>query len=118
MQLTLNIYNKREIEKTYTADSYDLMFGTVEDILGVLDTITGEKKDKDDKDDKDDEIFAAITGAMGMLKPFLKDIFDGVTDEELRNVKVKELIPIFVAIVSSTFSEIKGAGSKNVRSLL
>lgn len=112
MELTLNIYNKKEIEKTYTADSYDLLFGTVEDILGVLDTITGDKKDKED------EILSAITGAMGMLKPFLKDIFEGVTDEELRKVKVKELIPIFISIVGSTFNEIKGVGSKNVRSLL
>ena len=31
MQLNLNIYRGREVEKVYTADEYDIMFGTVED---------------------------------------------------------------------------------------
>ena len=31
MDLKLNIYDKKEITKTYTAETYDLMFGTVED---------------------------------------------------------------------------------------
>ena len=37
MDLKLNIYEKRKIVKTYTAETYDLMFGTVEDLLDVID---------------------------------------------------------------------------------
>ena len=37
MDLKLNIYDKKEITKTYTAETYDLMFGTVEDLLDVID---------------------------------------------------------------------------------
>ena len=33
MELKLNIYNKKNIEKTYSTDTYDLMFGTVEDFI-------------------------------------------------------------------------------------
>ena len=32
MNLKLNIYKKREIIKTYESDTYDLLFGTVEDL--------------------------------------------------------------------------------------
>ena len=36
--MKLNIYkNQKEIEKTYTIDDYDIMYGTVEDILSVFD---------------------------------------------------------------------------------
>ena len=37
MDLNFNIYDKKEITKTYTAETYDLMFGTVEDLLDVID---------------------------------------------------------------------------------
>ena len=36
MELKLNIYNKKEIVKTYTAETYDLMFGTVEDLIDLI----------------------------------------------------------------------------------
>ena len=38
--IKLNIYKadvKNEIEKTYEVEGYDLMFGTVEDFIGVID---------------------------------------------------------------------------------
>ena len=44
MDLKLNIYEKRKIVKTYTAETYDLMFGTVEDLLNIIDI---DKKHKD-----------------------------------------------------------------------
>ena len=34
--MKLNIYKGREVVKTYTADTYDLMFGTVEDIAEAI----------------------------------------------------------------------------------
>ena len=37
MLLKLNIYNKKNITKTYTTESYDIMFGTVEDLLNLID---------------------------------------------------------------------------------
>ena len=39
MDLKLNIYEKRKVIKTYTAETYDLMFGTVEDLLDVMDIV-------------------------------------------------------------------------------
>lgn len=93
--MTLNIYkkdNKNEIEKTYTAESYDLMLGTVEEIMQIIDF---------DKMDNNVAIATMVIKCYGQLKPFLKDVFPGVTDEELTRVKVKELIPTFKTIILS-----------------
>ena len=36
--MTLNIYSdQKTIKKTYEIDSYDIMYGTIQDILDVLD---------------------------------------------------------------------------------
>ena len=90
--MKLNIYSKEnrgEIEKTYTAESYDLMLGTIEDII----------KDVDLDEMKNDVAIATVVlKKYALLKPFIKDIFEGVTDEELNRVKVKELIPLFAQV--------------------
>lgn len=34
--MKLNIYEKKQVVKTYEANSYDLMFGTVEDVANAI----------------------------------------------------------------------------------
>lgn len=101
--MKLNIYkNQREIEKTYVVDNYDLMYGTVEDILGLFDEI------EDVHDNL--QIFSVIQKNRSKLNDFLKDIFTELTDEELRRIKLKELIPVFMDLftyVRNSFSESK-----------
>lgn len=108
MELKLNIYNssnKNEIDKVYVAETYDIMFGTIEDLMNVIDL---------NKLDDNMEIAKAVFKAFDLLKPFLKDIFQGVTDDELRRVKIKELIPVFVDVIKFSFNEFLGiAGEKN-----
>ena len=93
--MKLNIYSaedKKKVEKVYTAETYDLMFGTVEDIINIVDV-----------DKLNDQIAVAgmVMKCWGQLKPFIKDVFIGVTDDELKRVKVKELIPTFAEIFKS-----------------
>ena len=109
--MQLNIYEKRKVIKTYTADSYDLMFGTVEDISDAVNL-------DEMKTGSDVEVFGAvvklITGSKETVKDLLKDIFDGLTDEELRNTKVKEQAQVLVEVVNYTLSQLrKGTGAKN-----
>lgn len=91
--LTLNIYGKGEerhkIVKTYTAEGYDLMFGTVADILDLInaDNMTDDKA-----------IALAFAKGAHQIAPLVKDIFPGLTDEELRNVRTKDMLPLFVSI--------------------
>lgn len=105
MELKLNIYkNQQEVEKTYTADTYDLLFGTIDDFAHVLDlhALTGNKG----------SIAAAqavanlVTNGMDMLKPLLKDVFPGLTDAELRRVKAKELIPVAAGLCGFTMEQL------------
>lgn len=106
MELKLNIYNGKVIEKTYITDTYDLMYGTIEDVLNVIDL---------DKIDKSVELGKMIIRLLPLIKPFLKDVFDDLTDEELRRTKVKEVKQIFEKIFSYGFDLLIGVedGSKN-----
>lgn len=93
--LKLNIYKaeeKNKIEKTYTAEGYDLMLGTVEDFMDIIDI---------DKMGNDREVALMVVKCYKKLKPLLLDIFPGVTDDELQRVKVSELIPLFVDVAKS-----------------
>lgn len=90
-EIKLNIYDRetKELVKTYTTDSIELMFGTVEDILSVVDI----EKLNDEK-----AVALMIVKAWKELKPFLKDVFPGLTDEDIKGVKINEMIPTFMDI--------------------
>ena len=91
--LTLNIYGRGEekntVVKKYTAEGYDLPLGVITDICDIVDA-----------DNMTDEKAIAIAAVKGvrLISPVLKDVFPGVTDEEIRNVKTKELITLFVQL--------------------
>ena len=110
MELKLNIYDKRKIVKTYTADTYDIMFGTLEDIIDAVDV------DKLQGTANDADFIAAvakvITRGFGVFKPLLKDIFNGLTDEELRNTRVKDVVPVVVGVLQYAFSEMLDMGKE------
>ena len=109
--MKLNIYKGREVVKTYTADTYDLMFGTVEDIAEAI-------KLDDMRIGDDREIMkmalGLITRSMDTVKDLMKDIFEGITDEELRHAKVKEMGAVLVECVRFTINEMsRGFDRKN-----
>ena len=104
MNLTLNIYKGREIEKTYTTDTYDIMFGTIESVIEIIDI---------NKLDNNLELGKMILELLPQIKPLLKDIFDGVTDDEIKRTKVKELIPLFVEVFTYSLNELSSLGSNS-----
>jgi hypothetical protein len=90
--MKLNIYkNQKEIEKTYEVDEYDIMYGTIQDILEVLDDGLSNLNDND-------QMIKLITENRSKLEDLILDIFasEGLTKEELRRTKLKELVPLFV----------------------
>lgn len=113
MKFVLNVYEKQKVVKTYEADSYDLMFGTLEDFVNVID----ERLFGDDINDMD---FAKIglsllKGSMSQIKPLIMDIFEGLTEEEIRKTKTSELLGVILSIAKYSFSEIKSiSNEKNV----
>lgn len=111
MDLKLNIYEKKHIVKTYKCESYDLMFGTVEDLINLIDL------DKL-KTGSDAEIIQLVGNVVmrgiDIFKPLLKDIFDGLTDDELRNTKISEIATVLVEVVKFAITQMSlGASEKN-----
>lgn len=99
--LSLNVYSaedKNKVEKVYTSESYDLMLGTVEDLMQLIDV---------DAMADNRAITRMVVRGYSKLKPFIKDIFTGVTDEELQRVKVKELVPVFIGVFKSIMDDLE-----------
>lgn len=105
MELKLNIYKSQsEIEKTYTAQDYDVMYGTVEDLLDLLDleALTGS-----DNDGIIRAVSRLIRSRADVINPLLKDIFHGLTDDELRRTKTKEIVGVIVGLAGFSIDQVK-----------
>lgn len=108
MELKLNIYNKkREIEKTYTAQDYQVMYGVTEDLLDALDI------DALANASSNDSLFTALGRLLNVhrdiVNPLLMDIFDGLTEEELRHTTVNEVIRVLAGVCGFRIEELKRA---------
>lgn len=108
--MKLNIYNKKQIVKTYTADTYDLMFGTLEDVAEAVHL-------DDMKTGSDTELLTMamnfVMHSMDTVKDLIKDIFEGITDDELRNTKVAELADVLLDVIKYTLSQMGKLKTKN-----
>jgi hypothetical protein len=88
MELKLVVKEKgKGKKKTYTANAVDLSFGVVDDTIKAL---SPEKVDFSDSM----ALGKAILGAWKQIAPILMELFDGVTEEELRTVKMTNLVEI------------------------
>lgn len=109
--MKLNIYDKKQIVKTYEIDTYDLMFGTVEDVANAID-IDSLKTGTDVEIIK--MVGKLVMTSMDTVKDLLKDIFEGITDEELKKTKVSEIATVIVDVVKFTIAQLNlGANGKN-----
>ena len=51
---------------------------------------------------------------MNIVKPLLKDIFEGLTDEELRNTTLKNIIDVLAEVIAYSINQLtKGNNGKN-----
>lgn len=106
MELKLNVYNKKQIEKTYTAHDYDVMYGTVEDLLNLLDleALTNTS-------DTDVMLAAAsrlLSARQDVIEPLLMDIFEGLTPDELRRTKAREVLAVIVGLTGFSLDQLRG----------
>ena len=109
--MKLRIYDKKVVVKTYEADKYDLMFGTLEDAAEAV-------KLDELQTGTDVEIIKMVGGfvftSMDTVKSLMKDIFEGLTDDELRNTKVSDMATVLVDVVKFTIEQLNiGAKRKN-----
>lgn len=108
--MKINIYNKKEIVKTYEAETYNLTFGFIEDFLELVKV---DKLESMNKEDITMLLIKAIPNSLPVFKELLKDVFDGITDEELRNIKVSEIITVMIDVIKFAFSELSIGNEKN-----
>lgn len=117
MELKLNIYNGKEVEKTYVTDDFRLMTGTCEDILNILEIEKLTSLLSSDLNSVDDEEFLKlipmVVKLFGQFGPIMKDIFIGITDDEYRRTDIKEVTKIIWTVIQYTFGELFNASSKN-----
>lgn len=93
--IQLKIYDskdKKKVIKTYEAEGYDLMLGTVEDFMNIIDL---------DKINDNNEVAKMALKSYGQLKPLIMDIFPELTAEEYRGIKVPDLIRLIIQIGTS-----------------
>lgn len=109
MELKLNIYDGKKVEKTYTANDFTLMTGVCEDILNIVD-IDKLTSGKLDNTALGIEVVKIVAKSFSKFKPFLQDVFDGLTDEEYRRTSIKEVAAVVFAIVKYTISELYDVG--------
>lgn len=111
--MKLNIYDHKEVIKTYEANEYELMFGTVEDMIEAA------KLDKIESGTDAEIVMAAtnlVTTSMDTVKDLLKDVFDGLTDDEIRHTRVSEIVNVIVDVIMYAIGQISifgGGKGKN-----
>lgn len=93
--IQLNIYDqhdKTKVKKTLEVEGYDLMLGTVEDFMDIIDL---------DKINDRNEVAKMAVKGYRQLKPLIMDIFPELTNEDYKLIKVNDLVRLIVQIGTS-----------------
>lgn len=105
MELQLNIYENGKVLKTYTSNDFTLTTGICEDVLELvdIDSLMGKSKTQEELGL---EILKVVIKLFPKFKPFLQEIFVGLTDDEFRKTAIKEVGTVIINIVRFTISEL------------
>lgn len=98
MNLILKIYDNegKNVVKSHESTTYDLMFGTVMNLMELL---------KIEDMDNQMEMLKTIYGAWDEIKIVLSGVFPDVSNDDWKHVKVKELLPIILEIAKYSVTE-------------
>ena len=107
--MKLNIYENKKVVKTYKTEAYEIMWGTLEDIA---ETVNIDALESMDRSAIMALVLKLVMKNMSEFKRLLKDIFEGLTDEELRNARVTEISRVMVDVVLYTASQLGKEGTE------
>lgn len=97
-KLELQVKDKKgNVIKTVEANTFDVYFGTIDNLMRLLDI---------DEQTSSFELLKKITKAWGEVTELLGDIFPDMTDQDWKYVRLNDLVPIVLRIVKYTFLEI------------
>ena len=107
MEFRLNIYNGKEVEKTYIANDFMLTTGTAEDMLKLvdIDKLAGGLNDEG----AILEVVKIVAKAFNSFNPLMKEIFEGLTDDEYRRTHIVEVGKVVLDVLKYTFAELFSA---------
>lgn len=105
MEFKLNIYEKGKIAKTYNATQYDIIFGTVEDFLRIVDIDSFADHKEVSDIDFIKMVTQMITSGMGEIKGIFLEVFEGLTEEDLRHAKVREMVAVLLDLLKYSMAE-------------
>lgn len=109
--MKLDIYDRKSIVKTYETDAYSLMFGTVQEFIKIINL---DKLKSFSEEDIGELVLEAIPNSLDLVSHLMKDVFDGLTDDELKNVKIKDIANVVIDIIKYAIKEMSfGAKTKN-----
>ena len=91
--MKINIYNRKEVVKTYECDDIELELGVLEDLLGAIDV---NKLQALDEASLFDAVKALMITGKNAAYELLHLIFDDITDEEIRHTHVSEITAVLV----------------------
>lgn len=102
MDIKLNVYKTRslkEIDKTYCVSDFKLSFGACEDVLNAINIDMLSDLEPLSTETKNAEIFKIVVNALPIFKDILKDVFEGLTDEELKKTEMSEIVNVVINII-------------------
>ena len=102
--LNINIWkNQKEVEKILQCEQYDLMLGTLEDVLKLfkLGDVGSELQKLDEK-----AMLQIIVKEYDKIVVLLHDVFPDLLPEDRKKIKVKELIPFFMNLIKYAVGQI------------
>lgn len=109
MELKLNIYADRlcrKVERTVTANDFELSTGVCEDVLnainidmfeGGLDTLTDESMQE--------LVIGIIKNGYPIFIGLIKEIFE-ITDDEAKRIKIADVATVVLEIVKYSFGQL------------
>lgn len=113
MELKLNIYKTkmcREVEKTVTAQEFELSLGVCEDVLDVINIDMFEGGLESLSNEALFELaIPIIRNGFPFFKDLLSEIFE-VSSDEIRRTKISDIARVIVAIVKYSISQLKSLG--------
>ena len=98
MELRLNVYDGTEVVKTYVSQDFELLTGTCEDILKIIDTQKVIEL-MNSGDELGKFLLKKVVIQYEDFKPILMRAFNGITEEEYRNTRMAEVGNIIVCII-------------------
>ena len=111
MELKLDIYRTRicrkdDIEKTCTAEDFELSLGVCEDVLNMINIDMFEGGlDALSKESQNALFTSLVKNGLPFFKDILKEIFE-ITDEEVSKVKLSDIVKVVIDIVKYSFSQL------------